>query len=271
MLIAQITDAHVVARNEHWLSEPRTGTEKRLIRTIDYLNSMNPTPDVIFFTGDTTEKGTKEAYEHLKDILSSCKIPIFLLPGNHDKRDIMRDVLQTSYFPDSGFLQYVVEEYPLRLIGLDTTVDGKGHGMICEQKLAGLEETLRKEDKPFLIFMHHPPIKIGVTLFDRINCGFTPRFESLLRENGAFLGTITGHYHHLCTGSFAGKPCFLAPSVAPVHYFSHPRDDFVSALELEDPAISLHSWAEETGWISRVVRVKEHVHRIDWKLLAENS
>lgn len=34
MLIAQITDTHIVAKGEHWLSEPLTKTSERLDRLI---------------------------------------------------------------------------------------------------------------------------------------------------------------------------------------------------------------------------------------------
>jgi hypothetical protein len=42
MLIAQITDSHIVAKGEHWLNEPSTKTSERLRKVVNYLNQLNP-------------------------------------------------------------------------------------------------------------------------------------------------------------------------------------------------------------------------------------
>jgi 3',5'-cyclic AMP phosphodiesterase CpdA len=57
-------------------------------------------------------------------------MPVYLIPGNHDRRENMRLVFGgDSYLPMNGeFLHYTVEDLPMRLIGLDTVVPGKGHG-----------------------------------------------------------------------------------------------------------------------------------------------
>ncbi len=117
--------------------------------------------------------------------------------------------------------------------------------------------------------MHHPPIKTGFKLFDNIICSAPPKFEMLMREHKNLLGIISGHYHHLCMSSFGGKPCFIAPSVAPVHHIAHPDDDCVTALELEDPAITLHLYQEGNPLLSHVKRIKEKYDRIDWKIIKQ--
>lgn len=269
MLIAQISDLHIVEKNKHWLSEPATEVTERLLRTISYINALNPIPDVVLLTGDATDDGSQASYVHLKELLESLKVPLYVIPGNHDRREEMRAAfLAHSYMPSKGFIQYVIDDYPVRLIGLDSLVEGKSYGCICEQRLSWLEETFKTlSKKPTLIFMHHPPIKIGMNLFDKMNCVTPPAFKNLVQERDDLIGIITGHYHHLCVSSFGGKLCFLAPSVAPVHFFSHPQDDYVSALELEDPGITLHQWQGGNVLTSHVVRVKEKFNRIDWSLI----
>lgn len=267
MLIAQITDTHIVEKDRHWLSEPLTETNERLIRVVAHLNQMNPQPDVVILTGDASDTGTEAAYTHLKELLSRLKIPVYVIPGNHDCREEMRKAF-TSYMPSKGFLHYVIDNYPIRLICLDTHVEGKDHGYICEERSAWLEKTLQKgSEKPTLIFMHHPLSKVGHKLFDNMLCFTPPHFKQIMSKQHQLLGFISGHYHHLCTTSYAGKPCFIAPSVAPVHYFAHSQDDDVAALELEDPAITLHQWFGEDAITSHVIRIKKHHQRIDWKLI----
>ncbi|MBS0625391.1 MAG: phosphodiesterase [Verrucomicrobia bacterium] len=265
MRIAQITDAHIVGKNQHWYTH-ETKIAERLKRVIAHLNEMDLPPDIVMLTGDATDLGEPEAYEHLRELLKPLKAPLYVIPGNHDKREAMRGAFSdASYMPKEGFLHYAIETYPVRLIALDTLVEGEGHGLMCEERISWLEKTLKAEPKkPTLIFMHHPPVRTGWKLFDKILCKADPRFEELVRENSQVVGVFTGHYHHLCISSFAGKPCILAPSIAPVHYFARPEDDEVTALELEDPAITMHEWLGGQTVTSRIVRVKEGIIRLDW-------
>ena len=64
--------------------------------------------------------------------------PVYLIPGNHDRRDVFLDVfVDHAYLPRPGapFAHYVIEEYPVRLVGLDTTTPGKSDGMLCDEWL----------------------------------------------------------------------------------------------------------------------------------------
>ena len=272
MLIAQITDPHMVPKESHWLSQPETEIRERFVRVIEYINRLHTRPDVVVLTGDATDEGDAASYQHLKELLQPLKTPFFVIPGNHDRREAMRAAFSHhAYMPKTGFIHYAVEEYPVRLVCLDTLVEGEHLGLLCKERMEWLEKTLEAEpEKPTLIFMHHPPAKTGTKLFDTMICFAPPQLESLVREHHQVLGIMTGHYHHLCITSFGGKSCFLAPSIAPVHYFAHPEDDQVSALELEDPAITFHYWHEGSRLRSHVVRVKDQVRRIDWKMIQEN-
>lgn len=267
MLIAQITDTHIVAKGQHWLSEPSTETARRLIKVVDFLNSMNPLPYVVLLTGDASEDGSENSYAYVKELLQPLKAPLFVLPGNHDIRDGMRKAFSDHpYIPSQGFIQYAINDFPVRLIGLDTLVEGKHHGLLCDERLGWLEKALMQEnEKPTLIFMHHPPVKVGVKLFDQIICFAPPAFEKMIQNKENVIGIVSGHYHHMCLSSFGTKPCFIAPSVAPVHYIAHPQDEHVTALELEDPAITLHQWNGGNVMISHVIRLKNDYQRIRWK------
>lgn len=272
MLIAQITDLHLVEKNQHWLSEPATEVKERLLRTIFYMNGLNPKPDVVLVTGDLTENGDFASYCHLNELLSLLKVPFYVIPGNHDRRENLKKTFSHhSYMPSEGFVQYVVEDYPVRLIGLDTLVEGEDYGHLCNERVSWLQDTLKAEpQKPTLVFMHHPPIKIGMRLFDQIRCRVPASFECLVSETDHLIGIITGHYHHLCISSFGKKLCFLAPSVAPAHYFAHPEDTHVTALELNDPALTLHKWQGGTLLTSHVVPIQEPPKRIDWGRIIKN-
>jgi len=264
MLIAQITDAHIVPKGSHWLSEPLAETEKRLSRAVAFINDSNPVPDVVLMTGDLTDDGSPEAYAHFRELVRPLKPPLFVIPGNHDRREAMRAAFSDqSYMPKEGFLHYVIDDYPVRLIGLDTLVEGEVHGLICEERLAWLETSL--SDKPALIFMHHSPAKTGSKLFDTILCRMSDRFEEIIRRRTGLLGIIAGHYHLFCAATFGGRPCLTAPSLAPVCYFASPSDEHATALELHDPSVVFHQWLGGDAMASHVFQVKESYRRLDWK------
>src|SRR3546814_9982601 len=112
--------------------------------------------------------------DHLKSILAPLRQRIIAIPGNHDGRDSMRAAFAAEgYLPDSGFLQFAIDDaYPLRLVGLDTVIPGEGGGELCAERLDWLDATLpQKPDAPTLVMMHHPPFVTGLGHMDRIEIG----------------------------------------------------------------------------------------------------
>src|SRR5215471_12650776 len=119
MLIAHITDTHITAPGT--LLMGIVDTASALERAVEAVNRLDPTPDVSVLTGDLVETGADEEYAHLRALLAPLRMPIFAIPGNHDAREPMREAFSGDrYLPRQGFLNYVVENYPLRIVALDT-------------------------------------------------------------------------------------------------------------------------------------------------------
>src|ERR1700675_3463723 len=154
MLIAQITDLHVKGSDR--LVYQRLDTARFLRAAVAQIAALTPLPDIVVVTGDLTDSGRKEEYAALREILAGLPMPVFVLPGNHDERNALRDAFATDgYLPRDGFLQYTVEDYPLRIVALDTLLQGSDGGLLCEERLAWLERTLAAApDRPTLIIMH---------------------------------------------------------------------------------------------------------------------
>ncbi len=267
MLIAQITDSHIVPKGSHWEDHPSTEIDLRLSRAIAFLKDLTPRPDAVIVTGDIVDAGDGESYRYFRELIRPLSIPLYVIPGNHDVRDEMRrNFIDHSYLPAQGLLNYAIEDFPVRLIGLDTHVEGEDFGSVSEETVLWLDATLQKvPQKPALLFMHHPPAKVGAKVFDeQYICRCDPRFEGLVRKTESLLGIVAGHYHHLFVSSFGGKPCFTAPSLAPTHYVVHPDDPRPIALELDDPAISLHRWMGGDAFGTHVFRLKEDYRRIPY-------
>ncbi len=163
MLIAQITDLHI--RMPGQKAYRVVETDRYLPPAIKALNALAPAPDVVIISGDLTDFGRPAEYHYLRDMLAALRMPYYLMPGNHDAREQLRES-----FPEHGYLrqggaftQYTVEHLPLRLIMLDTVVPMQSHGMLCDERLAWLEaRLLEAPDRPTVIAMHHPPFKTGI-------------------------------------------------------------------------------------------------------------
>src|SRR5271156_5729238 len=78
MIIAQITDLHVVARDR--LCYRRVPTNAHLADAIAHINNLDPKPDAVLASGDLTDHGRPEEYDLLREILSESITPVFVIP-----------------------------------------------------------------------------------------------------------------------------------------------------------------------------------------------
>ena len=83
-------------------------------------------------------------------------MPVYVIPGNHDHREHMRGVWGEQGSHHHGtYIQYVIEEWPVRLIALDTHIPGQAGGELCEERLSWLEARLGEHtSRPTILFQH---------------------------------------------------------------------------------------------------------------------
>ena len=124
-------------------------------------------------TGDLVDAGTEAEYAYLRALLAPLDMPVYVIPGNHDARDALRSAFaDDGYLPAKGpFLQYAIEDFPVRILALDTLVPGAPGGRLCAERLAWLEARLAEApQRPTVILMHHPPFETGILHMDAMNC-----------------------------------------------------------------------------------------------------
>ncbi len=251
MLIAQISDMHIKKPGE--LLYGRIDTQGYLERAVAHVNALDPSPDVALITGDLVESGKPEEYENLKRMLSALRMPFYLIPGNHDARDQLREVFsEHAYLPRGGFLQYVVEGLPLRLIALDTLVPGKGFGALCPERLDWLDARLGESNRPALLYMHHPPFDCGIDAFDaaRLNEG-AEHLADIVRTHGTVERVLCGHVHRPIQVRWAGTMASIAPSTAHQATLDF-RPGAKLSMTMDPPGIALHLWRPATGLITHL-------------------
>nr|WP_294527896.1 phosphodiesterase [uncultured Rhodopila sp.] len=254
MLICQMTDLHVRPRGVacNRVSETNMLTE----RACRVVATFKPRPDVLLITGDLTECGMPAEYDNLADILKrTIPIPIYVIPGNHDRRDNLRGRL--AHLPlvaaDPDYVQYVIEEYPVRLVMLDTVVPGEAHGALSDAQLEWLDRTLGAQpSKPTLVAMHHPPFATGIPHMDGIALLQPERFRAVIARHLQVERIICGHHHRPIVGRCAHAIVSISPSVAhQVELSFDPADS--GAFNFEPPAVQMHAWDAASGFVSHTV------------------
>jgi len=214
MRIAQISDTHILARS----SDPCVGAGRAetLRQCVADINRQGV--DAVLHTGDTVHHGTAEEYAHLRAILADLEAPLFLVPGNRDRREALREGLDhLSYLPRNGdHLHYVIDDFPIRLIAMDSLAEGERKGVFCARRLAWLEATLgRQPDRPTILFIHHPPFDIA-----RHYVGGYRRtrdaedLAAVVSRHPQVKHLLCGHVHCAHRTSWGGTVATSMPSVA---------------------------------------------------------
>ncbi|MFP6755595.1 MAG: phosphodiesterase [Alphaproteobacteria bacterium] len=257
MLIAHFSDMHVTVDGEFAFEE--VDTAGALERCIQHVNALDPAPDVVLITGDLTFNGDIQEYATLRAHLSILDAPYFLIPGNHDRRDRLRAAFaDLAYLPiKSEFIHYVVDDYPLRLIALDTVHPGRVGGLLCEDRLEWLEHKLSiNTDKPTIILMHHPPFKTGIEYMDRTGLANASSFADIVSKNNQIRLILCGHVHRPIQTNWSGAAVMTAPATA--HQISlELRSDEQASRIMEPPAIYLHLWGPG-GLISHISYIGDY-------------
>lgn len=252
MIIVQISDLHLRAGGK-----PLKGSidsEATAAACMDHLEGLRPRPDLVLATGDLAQKGKRKDYRALRGMFDRLPMPVYVIPGNHDHRARMREAFaDLGYLPEEGeFLHYTVEDFPLRLIGLDTLIPGRDGGELCAARLSWLEERLAEQpERPTVIFMHHPPFDTGVAYMDKWGFGGAAEAQRMVRRQRRVEWVVCGHMHRPVHVGWAGTVASTAPGIA-FQMTLDLRRDAPSGLILEPPACPLFLWTPEGGMIGHL-------------------
>jgi Icc protein len=241
MLLCQISDLHVMAGRA-----PAYGvvdTAACLERCVQRVAGLDPPPDAVIATGDLVDRPDARSYGLLREILGGLPLPVYLLPGNHDERQALRAAFPDHrYLPSGGdFLQYAVDEYPVRLLALDTVTPGRAEGTLCAQRLDWLERRLAESDAPTVIALHHPPFFTGIGHMDQMGLADPPALARVVRRFPQVQRIVCGHLHRPIQALFGGTMASVCPSTAH-QVVLDLKPDSPARLVLEPPAFQLHLW-----------------------------
>jgi 3',5'-cyclic AMP phosphodiesterase CpdA len=214
MIIAQISDTHLTLDTPD--ADQRMGD---FALTIADINALDPPPDAIVHTGDIVHNGRQDEYAHAAGILAKACAPAYVLGGNRDERANLRAAFSADGYlaPGSRFLDYAVDDHPVRLIVLDTISSGGNKGDFCPERVRRFIDLIDADTtRPIAVFTHHPPFEVLVGP-DRLHfetAEALSRLRSALQHSKQVIAVFSGHVHRAAEGHVGSIPATVVQCIA---------------------------------------------------------
>ena len=177
--------------------------------------------DLIAMTGDAVQDDTRRAYERVRDMLAPAGLPVHCVPGNHDVRPLMREVLSQAPFQYGGS----VTLGNWLVAGVDSCVEGRPEGRVADAELDRLDALLgASRAEHVLIAMHHPPVPVGSRWLDELMVQNGEAFLARVAASGKVRAIIFGHAHQ----EFEGRrgPLAIVGTPSTCRQFRKGSDSF---------------------------------------------
>jgi 3',5'-cyclic AMP phosphodiesterase CpdA len=147
-------------------------------------------PAFLLIAGDLANDGKADQLGAVKDIFASLKVPVYVVPGNHDFTPKQERKAYDDLYPNR--LNYAFDHGGWQFVALDTTEGTKYQDTtIAADTLKWLDDQLPKLDqkKPLVVFTHFP-LGDGVKMRPK-NAGEV--LKRLMPYN--LRAAFSGHYH----------------------------------------------------------------------------
>jgi len=189
--LLHLTDPHLYGDESRRIYGVNTASSFRSVLREAMGSGMAP-PDAIVVTGDIADDLSAQAYRRFRAALQGLGVPVLCLPGNHDDRTVMAQLLNADGFQYCG--QAVLGNWGAVL--LDTHVPGEVYGQLAESELVRLDAALREfSEQPVLVLLHHPPIPIDSAWLDGLGLRNARDFLAIIDRHPQVKAVLAGHVH----------------------------------------------------------------------------
>ncbi|WP_144763151.1 metallophosphoesterase [Curtobacterium sp. 9128] len=230
--ILHLSDTHLTGDGAlHQGTVDTTAALDALLERLDVVEGVG----LVVVSGDVSEDGSPESYAVLLERVGGWAArhgaALVTVPGNHDLREGFRQVLANGHVLGDGGrpLMHTMEHHPptvpvwgqslvagRRVVTIDTSVPGSGHGEVSEDSLGRLRAALADDSGAphgSVVVLHHPPLPAPTALHEALRLQNPAALAEVLRGSDVRV-VLAGHYHHHFVGSIGGVPVLVAPGVA---------------------------------------------------------
>ncbi len=216
-----MSDLHFTAEGDVLGHDPRV----RLNAAVDHINQHHADAAMCVISGDMVNRGTRAGYKSLRTRLGTLSVPYFPMVGNHDDRNLFKRTLPLPVACMPDFVQFKVEIPEGLIVCLDTQKVGVDAGEFCQNRRDWLYETLSAaRSTPVFLFMHHPPLNLGLPMQDTENMENGQAFLDLIAGFDCVKYMFIGHVHRPISGTVGGIPFSTMRSV--LYQAPPPRPDW---------------------------------------------
>ena len=250
--ILQLSDVHRFADpDERLFGIP---TRELFEDVLAHVQRSGLRPDHVVVTGDQTHDELPETYAAVREELAPFVDRLWLLPGNHDDRAVLRAAFDDRIPADGGErVTFSFRAGDWLCLGLDTQVPGAVGGRVGAEQVDWIRAQLvEQRPRAAVLFMHHPPVELGLAWLDRIGLEDAALLRALLVEEPRIRLVCCGHVHHESSHRVGSAEVVTVPSTG--LQFSPTGDvaEFVAA----PPGYRLIELGDE-GYSTTVVRLPE--------------
>ena len=195
-LILQLSDLHCFADPDARLFG--IPTRKLLEEVLNHARDSGVRPDHVVVTGDHTHDELPETYAAVRETLQPFLDRLWLIPGNHDDRGLLRAAFDDRIRLDGADrITFSFRAGGWLCLGLDTHLPGEVGGRIGSDQVEWIRRRLDEHaPRAAALFMHHPPVDLGLAWLDRIGLEDADLLQRLLREEPRIRLVCCGHVHH---------------------------------------------------------------------------
>jgi Icc protein len=202
--IGQISDIHI-------------GEDASLVQGIDvrknflaaYSSESMKDLDLLVLSGDlANENAEPGAYSYISGVIKDCKVPVCIIPGNHDDLSVMEKFFDLKDKVHNGKCYYRYDIGGRSVFFLDSA-----DGTVSADQLSWFEEEAAKIDDEILLFLHHPPCHCDHKFMDlRYSMKNIEEVQATLSRVKNLKHIFVGHYHFETVVEIGNQTVYVTPS-----------------------------------------------------------
>lgn len=199
------------------ISDLHIGEDENLVQGIDVranftkaLNSGSMSDiDLLVLAGDlANENGEPGAYRYVAEQIKDLKVPVCIIPGNHDDLSVM-----AKFFDLEGKIHGEKCYYRFDFMGHPLFFLDSACGTVSEDQLQWLRQEAAKEPGEVFLFMHHPPCFCGHRFMDtKYSLQNKEQVQAVLAEIPNLTHVFCGHYHSHFEVAMGRQKIHVVPS-----------------------------------------------------------